>query len=63
MGGWVADKSWLLIIVLQIDSENSATGGMPIAKYLEIVKTAPLVEQYASNYVTQCICAKNKLTF
>ena len=26
MAGWVADKSWLLIMVLQIDSENSATG-------------------------------------
>ena len=28
MSGWVADKSWLLIMVLQIDSENSATGHM-----------------------------------
>ena len=26
MAGWVADKFWLLIMVLQIDSENSATG-------------------------------------
>ena len=26
MAGCVADKSWLLIMVLQIDSENSATG-------------------------------------
>ena len=26
MAGWVADKSWLLIMVLQIDLENSATG-------------------------------------
>ena len=26
MAGWVADKSLLLIMVLQIDSENSATG-------------------------------------
>ena len=26
-GRWVADKSWLLIMVLQIDLENSATGG------------------------------------
>ena len=25
MAGWVADKSWLLIMVLQIDSKNSAT--------------------------------------
>ena len=28
MAGWVADKSWLLIMVLQIDLENSATGLM-----------------------------------
>ena len=28
MAGWVADKFWLLIMVLQIDSENSATGDM-----------------------------------
>ena len=28
MAGWVADKSWLLIMVLQIDSENSAIGPM-----------------------------------
>ena len=26
MAGGGADKSWLLIMVLQIDSENSATG-------------------------------------
>ena len=26
MAGGVAGKSWLLIMVLQIDSENSATG-------------------------------------
>ena len=26
MAGWVADKFWLLIMMLQIDSENSATG-------------------------------------
>ena len=28
MAGWVADKSWLLIMVLQTDSESSATGSM-----------------------------------
>ena len=28
MAGWVADISWLLITVLQIDSENSATGAI-----------------------------------
>ena len=28
MAGWVADKSWLLIMVLQIDSKNSATGAL-----------------------------------
>ena len=27
MAGGGADKSWLLIMVLQIGSENSATGG------------------------------------
>ena len=32
MAGWVADKSWLLIMVLQTDSENSATG---ISYYLK----------------------------
>ena len=29
MAGWAADKSWRLIIVLQIDLENSATGPRP----------------------------------
>ena len=34
MAGWVADKFWLLIMVLQIDSENSATGYVVICEIL-----------------------------
>ena len=36
MAGWVADKSWLLIMVLQIDSENSATGLVILAFHLKL---------------------------
>ena len=43
MAGWVADKPWLLIMVLQIDSENSATGMNTMTKttpyrYLSLIK-------------------------
>ena len=38
MAGWVADKSWLLIMVLQIDSENSATGDLDTLEFQRLRK-------------------------
>ena len=35
MARWVADKFWLLIMVLQIDSENSTQYQVQALKYIQ----------------------------
>ena len=50
MAGWVADKSWLLIMVLQIDSENSATGYIYNAKLMYLKKNQHSAFLLSINY-------------